>query len=83
MTSSLAAREDRDDDLEEISEGAKNTKVDSASSSEDFEYSVLVGSYNWTDAAAEINYENCVLINREPALIIQFEERLDQIRRMG
>lgn len=47
----------------------------------DTEYSLLMGSYNWTDAAAAINYENCLLINEHHAVIQQFAERFSEIQR--
>ncbi|MBY0463240.1 MAG: hypothetical protein K2Q34_08680 [Alphaproteobacteria bacterium] len=52
----------------------------SSSTRDEQYYSVLVGSYNWTDAAAEINYENCLLIDEESADVGRsFDNRFDEI----
>ena len=48
----------------------------------EFESSMLIGSYNWTDAASEINYENCLLIDKESHLIDKYKERFEEIRRL-
>jgi len=50
-----------------------------AISAEDNPNAVILGSYNWTEAASETNYENCVKIQEEPGIIETFKARFEKI----
>jgi len=50
-----------------------------ATSAEDNPNAVILGSYNWTEAASETNYENCVKIQEEPDVIETFKARFEKI----
>lgn len=44
--------------------------------------SVVVGSYNWSKAASEDNYENCLVIS-EGDIVTQFSDRFDKLDQLN
>lgn len=43
---------------------------------------IILGSYNWTEAASEVNYENCIKIQDDPDSIDAFKARFQGILTM-